>query len=224
MSFSTLGLHSSLLETLAALGYREPTAVQRTAIPAALAGADLLVSSQTGSGKTAAFMLPSLHRLLAGDPAAKPIHPKRSYGPRILVLTPTRELALQVEKAARAYGDGQRLRTACLVGGILVIYAIGIGDSRYDGIDKGALNNVAERTGGRAFFPKKGADLTSVFAEIEKELRSQYLLAYSSANKNRDGAFRQTLIEIVNPDLRKDQLRLRYRPGYFAKLLNSPQR
>jgi superfamily II DNA/RNA helicase len=118
MSFSTLGLHSSLLETLAALGYREPTAVQRTAIPAALAGADLLVSSQTGSGKTAAFMLPSLHRLLAGDPAAKPTHPKRSYGPRILVLTPTRELALQVEKAARAYGDGQRLRSACLVGGM----------------------------------------------------------------------------------------------------------
>ena len=102
-----------------------------------------------------------------------------------------------------------------------VIYAIGIGDSRYEGIDKGALNNVAERTGGRAFFPRKGADLSSVFAEIEKELRSQYLLAYSSANKNRDGAFRQTRIEIVNPDLRKDQLRLRYRPGYFAKPLNS---
>jgi Ca-activated chloride channel family protein len=104
-----------------------------------------------------------------------------------------------------------------------VIYAIGIGDSRYEGIEKGALNNVAERTGGRAFFPKKGADLTSVFTEIEKELRSQYLLAYSSANKNRDGAFRQTRIEIVNPDLRKDQLRLRYRPGYFAKPLNSPR-
>ena len=102
-----------------------------------------------------------------------------------------------------------------------VIYAIGIGDSKYEGIDKGALNNVAERTGGRAFFPKKGADLSTAFAEIEQELRSQYLLAYSSSNKNRDGAFRQTRIEIVNPDLRKDQLKLRYRPGYFAKPLNS---
>ncbi|MGA8050905.1 MAG: DEAD/DEAH box helicase, partial [Burkholderiales bacterium] len=62
MSFSTLGLHPSLLETLASLGYAEPTAVQRAAIPAALAGGDLLVSSQTGSGKTAAFMLPALER------------------------------------------------------------------------------------------------------------------------------------------------------------------
>jgi superfamily II DNA/RNA helicase len=112
MSFSTLGLHSSLLETLATLGYSEPTAVQRAAIPAALAGTDLLVSSQTGSGKTAAFMLPALQRLVAAPPAS------RGLGPRILVLAPTRELALQVEKAARSYGGGQRLRTACLVGGM----------------------------------------------------------------------------------------------------------
>ena len=113
MSFATLGLHSSLLETLTALGYSAPTPVQSAAIPAVLAGADLLVSSQTGSGKTAAFMLPSLHRLWS-TPPAKPAA-ARSNGPRILVLAPTRELALQVEKAARTYGDGQRLRTACLV-------------------------------------------------------------------------------------------------------------
>jgi superfamily II DNA/RNA helicase len=118
MSFSTLGLHSSLLETLAALGYSEPTPVQRAAIPAALAGTDLLVSSQTGSGKTAAFMLPALQRLVAAAPAAAAVPRVRSPGPRILVLTPTRELALQVQKAAHGYGDGQRLRTACLVGGM----------------------------------------------------------------------------------------------------------
>lgn len=112
MSFPTLGLNSSLLETLAALGYATPTPVQRAAIPAALAGTDLLVSSPTGSGKTAAFLLPALHRLAAGAPAA------RGTGPRILVLAPTRELALQVDKAAHGYGDGQRLRTACLVGGM----------------------------------------------------------------------------------------------------------
>ena len=104
-----------------------------------------------------------------------------------------------------------------------VIYAIGIGDSKFEGVDKGALNTVAERTGGRAFFPKKGADLSTAFAEIDQELRSQYLIAYSSSNKNRDGAFRQTRIEIVNPDLSKDQLKLRYRPGYFAKPLHSPR-
>jgi superfamily II DNA/RNA helicase len=112
MSFSTLGLNSSLLETLAALGYSAPTPVQCAAIPAALAGTDLLVSSQTGSGKTAAFLLPALQRLGAAVPTG------RGSGPRILVLTPTRELALQVHKAAHTYGDGQRLRTACLVGGM----------------------------------------------------------------------------------------------------------
>ncbi len=115
MSFSTLGLHPSLLETLAALGYAEPTAVQRAAIPAALMGSDLLVSSQTGSGKTAAFMLPALERIRA----ARADHGSRVPGaPRVLVLAPTRELALQVQKATHAYGRAQPLRTACLVGGM----------------------------------------------------------------------------------------------------------
>jgi len=98
-----------------------------------------------------------------------------------------------------------------------VIYAIGIGDKKYEGVDRNALKNIAERTGGRAFFPKKQDDLTAAFAEIEQELRSQYLVAYSSTNKARDGGFRQMSIEITNPELRKEQLKLRYRPGYFAK-------
>ena len=98
-----------------------------------------------------------------------------------------------------------------------VIYAIGIGDKQYEGIDKNALNNIAERTGGRAFFPRREDDLRAAFAAIEQELRSQYLIAYSSTNKQHDGNFRKMTIEITNPGLRKDQLRLRYRPGYFAK-------
>jgi VWFA-related protein len=98
-----------------------------------------------------------------------------------------------------------------------VIYAIGIGDQKEQGVDKNALRDLAERTGGRAFFPKKQADLTAAFAEIEQELRSQYLLAYSSTNKKRDGSFRKMSIEVTNPELRKQQLKLRYRPGYFAK-------
>lgn len=98
-----------------------------------------------------------------------------------------------------------------------VIYAIGIGDSRYGGVDRGALNEVAAATGGRAFFPKRETDLTGAFKEIEQELRSQYLIAYSSTNKNRDGSYRQMQIEITNPDLQKQQLKLRHRPGYFAK-------
>jgi superfamily II DNA/RNA helicase len=111
MSFSDLGLDAGLLSAIAAAGYTDPTDVQREAIPAALAGADLLVSSHTGSGKTAAFMLPALQRLLA--PSAT-----RGRGPRVLVLAPTRELALQVNHAALAYGRGLRqVRTAALVGG-----------------------------------------------------------------------------------------------------------
>lgn len=98
-----------------------------------------------------------------------------------------------------------------------VIYAIGIGDKKQDGVDKNALRDLAERTGGRAFFPKKQDDMKAAFAEIEQELRSQYLLAYSSTNKSRDGSFRKMSIEVTNPELRKQQLKLRYRPGYFAK-------
>jgi len=98
-----------------------------------------------------------------------------------------------------------------------VIYAIGIGDEKQDGVDKKALRDLSERTGGRAFFPKKQEDLTAAFAEIEQELRSQYLLAYSSTNKQRDGSFRKMSIEVTNPELRRQQLKLNYRPGYFAK-------
>ncbi len=111
MGFTTLGLDPSLLATLASLGYAVPTPVQLEAIPAALAGGDLLVSSQTGSGKTAAFLLPALQRLYKPSAVG-------GMGPRVLVLTPTRELALQVQKATHSYGNGQRMRTASLVGGM----------------------------------------------------------------------------------------------------------
>ncbi|MBI5938679.1 MAG: DEAD/DEAH box helicase [Betaproteobacteria bacterium] len=111
MQFSELGLHANILKAIEATGYTEATQVQAEAVPAALAGADLLVSSQTGSGKTAAFLLPSLHRLVEPSTA-------QGNGPRVLVLAPTRELAQQVEKAARTYGNElRRLRTASLVGG-----------------------------------------------------------------------------------------------------------
>lgn len=100
-----------------------------------------------------------------------------------------------------------------------VIYAIGIGDSKYGGVDRDELRGLAERTGGSAFFPKKDNDLRNAFAEIEQELRTQYLIAYSSTNKNRDGAYRKLRIELTNPALQKQQLKLRYRPGYFAKPL-----
>ena len=97
-----------------------------------------------------------------------------------------------------------------------VVYAIGIGSAR-DGLDRGALRDIAQRTGGRAFFPDKKFDLNAAFAEIEAELRTQYLIAYSSTNKKRDGAYRKIEIEVVNPELKKEKLALRHRPGYYAK-------
>jgi superfamily II DNA/RNA helicase len=111
MSFSELGLDPLILKSVLAAGYENATPVQLQSIPAALTGRDLLVSSNTGSGKTAAFLLPSIQRLLAESTG-------KGMGPRVLVLTPTRELALQVEKSAMTYGkDMRRFRTACLVGG-----------------------------------------------------------------------------------------------------------
>jgi VWFA-related protein len=97
-----------------------------------------------------------------------------------------------------------------------VIYAIGIGGKR-DGVYRESLRDLAQRTGGRAFFPDKKFDLNAAFAEIERELRTQYLIAYSSTNKNRDGAYRKITVEITNPELRKQKLEIRHRPGYYAK-------
>src|SRR5207245_7068720 len=98
-----------------------------------------------------------------------------------------------------------------------IVYAIGIRDSRYDGTDKDALNDIAERTGGRAAFAKKAKDLKDAFAVIETELRSRYSVTYQSTNKKHDGSARKIKIEITKPDLEKEHLKLRYVPRYFAK-------
>lgn len=98
-----------------------------------------------------------------------------------------------------------------------LIYAIGIGDRYQYGIDEGALKKITEGTGGRAYFPRNERDLNDAFARIQRDLRERYLIAYSSSNKNRDGAYRHVTIEIVNQDLRRENLKLNYRPGYFAK-------
>ncbi len=97
-----------------------------------------------------------------------------------------------------------------------VVYTIGVGSKR-DGLDRSALRDIAQRTGGRAFFPDKKFDLNAAFAEIERELRTQYLIAYSSTNKKRDGSYRKITIEITNPELKKEKLDIRHRPGYYAK-------
>ena len=119
-AFTALGLPPEIVKAIIHAGYASPTDVQTRAVPAALSGSDLQVSSQTGSGKTAAFVWPALQCILSArlDPAKKRAKGQPN-GPRILVLAPTRELAQQVSKACTEYGYGvQGLRVAHVVGGV----------------------------------------------------------------------------------------------------------
>ena len=112
--FSDLGLAEPILRALDGKGYHEPTPIQRQAIPALLQGRDLLGIAQTGTGKTAAFGLPSIHRLI-GDPK-----PRRSASCRMLVLSPTRELAAQIAESLRGYAKHLQLSVQCVFGGVPV--------------------------------------------------------------------------------------------------------
>jgi len=112
VSFENLQLHPSILKAISEAGYTTATPIQQQAIPELLAGHDLMASAQTGTGKTAAFMLPALNRL--ANPAKA-----TGKGPRVLVLTPTRELALQVSDAAAKYGKHlPRVKVVSILGGM----------------------------------------------------------------------------------------------------------
>ncbi len=111
LKFSDLHLHPTILAAVKAEGYETPTPIQQQAIPHVLAGKDLVAVAQTGTGKTAAFALPILHRLAA----AGPVHPKRM---RVLVLSPTRELASQIADGFIGYGKGLGFSTTVIFGGV----------------------------------------------------------------------------------------------------------
>jgi ATP-dependent RNA helicase RhlE len=113
MSFDSLGLSEPLVRAVNELGYTSPTPIQQQAIPAVLNGGDLLAGAQTGTGKTAGFTLPILQRLLAMPPA-----PGGKRVVRALILTPTRELAAQVEESVRAYGKYLKLKSTVMFGGV----------------------------------------------------------------------------------------------------------
>ena len=131
--FATLGLADSLIAAVAALGYEEPTPVQRETIPSMLAGGDLVVQAETGTGKTAAFALPLLHRLAQLDAKDR----RRTTG---LVLVPTRELAMQVSEAVHKYARGGQLSVVALYGGAPMLQQI-------RALERGA--NVVVATPGR---------------------------------------------------------------------------
>ena len=110
-SFGSFTLHRSILRALSEEGYHIPTPIQQKAIPEVLSGKDLTAVAQTGTGKTAAFSLPMLHRLHGQKPNG-------SRHIRALILTPTRELALQIEESLRTYGRHLRVRTVVVLGGV----------------------------------------------------------------------------------------------------------
>ncbi|WP_353402027.1 DEAD/DEAH box helicase, partial [Duganella hordei] len=118
MSFSSLGLSDAIVRAVTETGYTTPTPIQLQAIPAVLNGGDLLAGAQTGTGKTAGFTLPILHRLstdangaaITSNTTARPI--------RALILTPTRELAAQVEESVRTYGKYTKLNSTVIFGGV----------------------------------------------------------------------------------------------------------
>jgi ATP-dependent RNA helicase RhlE len=116
MSFSKLGLSEALVRAVTEHGYLQPTPVQAQAIPAVLAGGDLLAGAQTGTGKTAGFVLPMLQRLAISGAASPPRQGTRPI--RALILTPTRELAAQVEESVRTYGKYAKLSSTVIFGGV----------------------------------------------------------------------------------------------------------
>ncbi len=116
MTFKELGLSEAIVRAVTEHGYTTPTPIQAQAIPAVLAGGDLLAGAQTGTGKTAGFTLPILHRL---STSAKPVSAVAAQTPiRTLILTPTRELAAQVEESVRTYGKYLKLTSTVIFGGV----------------------------------------------------------------------------------------------------------
>ena len=112
MSFDTLNLHSKILKAVTDSGYLEATKIQLNAIPKILSGLDVRASAQTGTGKTAAFLLPALNKLTVDSPI-------QGNGPRVLILVPTRELATQIAEQSEKYSQFLgRVRTVCVVGGV----------------------------------------------------------------------------------------------------------
>ncbi|MFN5873182.1 MAG: DEAD/DEAH box helicase [Aphanizomenon sp.] len=118
MSFSNLGLSPEIIRAVTELGYNQPTPIQKQAIPVVLAGGDIMAGAQTGTGKTASFTLPLLHRLSANKSISSN---SQGFSPiRALILTPTRELAAQVQESVRDYGKYLDLSSMVMFGGVSI--------------------------------------------------------------------------------------------------------
>jgi len=114
-SFTGAGLRPILVENVTKSGYKKPTPVQKNGIPIVMAGRDMMACAQTGSGKTAAFLLPIIHRMIEADADA-------GAGPQCIVVTPTRELAIQIHNEARKFAQGSMIKSVVAYGGTSVFY------------------------------------------------------------------------------------------------------
>jgi len=194
-SFDTLGLDPVLLRAVRTAGYNTPTPIQAAAIPAILSGRDVIGTAQTGSGKTAAFLLPILHRLLRAGPGRT----------RVLVLSPTRELAAQIEQALRDFAKGTRVRGVAVYGGV------GMG-AQVDALRRGV--DVVVATPGR---------LLDHMERRNVDFRDLQVLVLDEADRMLDMGFLPDVRRIVNtlPRVRQTLLFSATMPGPIADLSRS---
>jgi len=228
MSFSTLGLSEGLLRAVADQGYTVPTPIQLHAIPAVLAGGDLLAGAQTGTGKTAGFVLPMLQRLSTNP--APPTNGSRK-SPRALILTPTRELAAQVEASIKTYGRHLKITSTAIFGGVAfgpqvaqlrrgVDILVATPGRLLDHVGQGNLNfsrveffvlDEADRMLDMGFIP----DVKRVLAVLPKQRQS---LLFSATFSREIKAFAETLlnsprmIEVTPPNSTVDMIAQRVHP------------
>ena len=188
--FSSLGLSDDLVQTLSALGYEEPTPVQREAIPLILAGKDLLAQAATGTGKTAAFALPIVQQLLAAPGSSGGKGSKGRSRARALVLVPTRELAMQVAEAVHKYAKGTQLTVIPLYGGASMTQQI-------RGLERGC--DIVVATPGRALDHLRRSTL---------ELDAIRVLVLDEADEMLDMGFAEDLDAILEATPRTRQTTL----------------
>jgi len=172
MSFSALALDKSLTDAVKASGYESPTPIQQQAIPAILAGKDIMAGAQTGTGKTAAFALPILQQLMKHADALRPT--------RALILTPTRELAQQVYKSILGYAENTQLNVAVAYGGVSI-------NTQISAIQKGA--DILIATPGR---------LLDHIAKGSVDLSQLQILVFDEADRMLDMGFKDEIDQILN--------------------------
>ena len=206
MGFTSFGLSERIMDAVRAVGYTTPTPIQSLAILPALAGKDLIASAQTGTGKTAAFVLPILHRLAEVD--ATHVHHRN---PRALVLTPTRELAQQVQHAVSDYGRFLSLRAIAVYGGASI-------DTQFKQLRRGA--DIVVATPGRLLDHMQRGSIDLSHVEV---------LVLDEADRMLDMGFIQDIRKIVGAVPKKRQTMLFSATisgeiaSMAANILNDPQ-